>query len=79
MALYVDAGEDRPLGRLTIFNDYFKRRVPGEEEQRIKFRDEKHRIQVIKEVFGLGDLPDNAEENITKRGLAITCRDPDTD
>ncbi|CAD6583042.1 MAG: N-terminal acetyltransferase [Cyphobasidiales sp. Tagirdzhanova-0007] len=71
LARYIEKSQEEPLGRATLFNNSFKRRILNEEEKYIKMTDEKHRIEVLREEFGLLDLPDDAEEIIKQKAMSL--------
>lgn len=64
------------MGVITLFNSIFKRRLPGQPEERIDLNTEEERIKVIKEDFGIGNLPENCYEIIKSKGLALAENAP---
>ena len=62
---------DAPLGKLTLFNDTLRRYIPGCEVEEIKLETEAERLRVLREEFGLGNLPSDAEATIREKGLAL--------
>ena len=60
-----------PLGKLTLFNDTLRRYFPGQEVEEIRLQTEADRLRVLREEFGLGNLPLDAEATIRKKGLAL--------
>lgn len=64
------------MGVITLFNNVFKRRLPGKPEERIELKTEEERIKVIKGDFGIGNLPENCHEIIKAKGLAISENSP---
>lgn len=60
------------MGVITLFNNVFKRRLPNSPEERIELHTEEERMKVIKEDFGIGNLPENCYEIIKSKGLALS-------
>lgn len=64
------------MGVITLFNNIFKRRLPGKPEERIDLKTEEERIKVIQEEFGIGNLPVNCYDIIKSKGLALSEESP---
>lgn len=64
------------MGVITLFNQIFKRRLPGKPEERIDLKNEEERVRVIREEFGIGNLPENCFEIIKRRGLSLSEDSP---
>jgi arylamine N-acetyltransferase len=60
-----------PFGKLTLLNDTLRSYFPGCEVEEIKLETEAERLRVLREEFGLGNLPSGAEATIRKKGLAL--------
>jgi arylamine N-acetyltransferase len=59
------------MGVITLFNNTFKRRLPGQNEEKSELKTEDERIKVLQEEFGIGNLPDNCREIIKSKGLSL--------
>lgn len=60
-----------PLGRVTMFNDKMRHRLPDEAEKVTTFATEGERLSALRDVFGLRDLPENAEETIRTKSVSL--------
>ena len=60
------------IGRLTLLDGRITERRQGQEPVLVEFADESERIRAIEERSGVLNLPENAEEVIRKKGLALS-------
>jgi arylamine N-acetyltransferase len=71
-SVLIDTGDEhQPLGKLTIFNEKLQKRLPGAEPEKTTIKTEKERLRILREQFGLGDIPDDAESVVRHKGFAL--------
>ena len=71
LLLEQSSSNDEPLGKLSLENDTLKRYIPGREVEVTKLETEAERLRVLREEFGLGNLPPDAEATIRKKCLGL--------
>lgn len=59
------------MRRITLFNDRMQEHRLGQEPIKTVFNTEKGRIEALRTKFGLGDLRNDAEDVIRRKGLAL--------
>lgn len=69
LAIYTQPeNSEKPLGLTTLFNDTLKIKTYGKPPRTIKFSTERERIEAIKQFFGIGNLPSDAEQVVKSKG-----------
>lgn len=61
-----------PMTRVTLFNNRMQQYRIGQEPEKTTFETEPDRLEAIKQHFGLGNIPADAESVIRRKGLSLS-------
>lgn len=64
--------DGEPMTRVTLYNDRMQEHRLGQDPIKTVFTSEAERIKALKEVFGLGNLRDDAEAVTKRKGLSFS-------